>query len=116
MLEVALYHGDGPKMPVLSPVRLSVEHLRVRYVCVAPLPNSLEDCHSLTHESSCQKFGLVLAHDALLASGMSAEVEYLLLADQVMAARVGVFPAEAARPQGLPKYSRQGKVPREGRQ
>lgn len=106
-------------MLVLSLVRLSVEHFHVWYVCVAPLLNSLEDCHSLAHESSCQRFGLVLVHDALLESGMSAEVEYLLLDDQVMVARVGIFPAEAAgqaRPQGLLEYSRQGEGPREGRQ
>ena len=117
MLAVALCHEDDPRMLVSSPVGLSVDALRAWYVWDAPPSHFLEDCHSLTHERPCQKIGAAPAHDAHLATGQNAEVERLLFVDQVMEARVGNFPAEAAgrgRPQDFLRYSRPEKVAREG--
>jgi hypothetical protein len=115
VLEVALYHEGDPRMLVSSPVGPSVDALRVRSVWDAPPSHFLENCHSLTHERSCQRIGAVPAHDAHLAIGENAEVGRLLLADQVMEARVGKFPAEALRSRGVSRYLRPGGLASEGK-
>jgi hypothetical protein len=94
VMEVALYHGDDPRMLVSSLVGLSVDALREWYVWEVPPSQVLEDCHSLTHARSCQMIEVALAHDAHFATGENAEVEHLLFAEQAIEAHVDNFPAE----------------------
>ena len=59
------YHGDGPKMPVLS-----LDFLRVRQVCSALLLDFLYDHHLLARAKSYHCICVASAHDAFLASEM----------------------------------------------